>query len=108
MDKKNCWEIKNCGREPGGCKVDEMGICPSSTSEEFNGVNNGSNAGRFCWNIVGTLCTGKVLGTFAQKFKNCLDCNFFKLVRKEETDDFRLSAFDVNKRKIKSDNKDSI
>jgi hypothetical protein len=25
----NCWEFKNCGREIGGIKVKEMGVCPA-------------------------------------------------------------------------------
>jgi len=24
----NCWEFKKCGREPGGEKASELGICP--------------------------------------------------------------------------------
>lgn len=97
MKKQNCWEINKCGREPGGCNIDDLGICPASISKEFNGVNCGSNAGRFCWTVVGTLCTGKIQGTFAQKFKNCFDCDFFKQVRKDEADDFKLSAYDVKR-----------
>jgi hypothetical protein len=28
--KLNCWEVKKCGREPGGVKVKELGVCPAS------------------------------------------------------------------------------
>lgn len=25
--EKNCWEFKKCGRETGGSKVKELGVC---------------------------------------------------------------------------------
>lgn len=52
--KKNCWEFKNCGREFGGIKARELGVCPASTDERLNGIHNGENAGRSCW--VVTCC----------------------------------------------------
>ncbi len=82
--KKNCWEFKNCGREPGGRNVDEFGACPASTDERLNGINGGKNAGRACWVIAGTVCNNKLQGTFAQKFGNCEKCDFFQSVRDEE------------------------
>jgi len=30
MSKKNCWEVMNCGRQTGGTKVSEMGVCPAA------------------------------------------------------------------------------
>jgi hypothetical protein len=80
----NCWEFKKCGREPGGIKVKELGICPSATEGRTNGLNHGKNGGRACWAIAGTLCGGKVQGTFAQKFFDCLKCELFKTVFREE------------------------
>jgi len=82
--KKNCWEVLKCGREPGGKNADEMGTCPSAISAEYDGVNHGTNGGRFCWAIAGTYCTGKVSGTFAKKFLDCIECDFFKQVYKDE------------------------
>ncbi|MBU0493620.1 MAG: hypothetical protein KKA73_02775 [Chloroflexi bacterium] len=73
-----------CGREPGGCKVAELGACPAATEERFDGVNRGQNAGRFCWVVAGTLCKGEVQGTFAKKFRNCLQCRFYLEVEKQE------------------------
>jgi hypothetical protein len=81
---KNCWEYMQCGREPGGNKADELGVCPVTTAERFNGVNGGENGGRFCWFVSGTLCKGEVQGTFARKLGNCLGCPFYLLVEKEE------------------------
>lgn len=51
----------------------------------MNGVNGGKHGGRICWAVTGTLCGGKVQGTFARKIGNCLlDCAFFKSVMQDE------------------------
>ncbi|SPE30429.1 conserved hypothetical protein [Candidatus Sulfopaludibacter sp. SbA6] len=81
--KLNCWEFKKCGREPGGPKVKELGACLAA-STFAKGANGGTNGGRLCWALSGTLCGGKVQGTFAQKIVNCMECGFYKLVRQEE------------------------
>ncbi|MBI5098876.1 MAG: PAS domain S-box protein [Nitrospirae bacterium] len=52
-----CYELKNCKKED----------CPSY----------GKGATR-CWQTAGTFCGGKVEGAFAQKYKNCTECNVFK------------------------------
>ncbi len=82
--KKNCWEFKKCGREPGGAYVKEMGVCPSAIEIRLDGINYGRNAGRTCWALTGTLCDGRVQGTFAGKLGNCLLCDFYQLVKREE------------------------
>ncbi|UOO37016.1 hypothetical protein IZU99_06985 [Oscillospiraceae bacterium CM] len=74
--KTNCWEYKKCGRQPGGEKVKDFGVCPASTSAVLNGIHDGNNGGRACWVISGTYCKGQVQGTFAQKFSNCKVCDF--------------------------------
>ena len=92
MNKINCWEFKNCGREQGGAKTDEFGICRSSTETILDGVHGGKNAGRACWVVAGTICQGKTQGTFAQKHKNCVQCDFYKTVTEEEGYDVELSV----------------
>jgi hypothetical protein len=84
----NCWEAKDCGREPGGLRARELGVCPAAIVAAVNGVNHGKNAGRACWAVAGTLCGGKVQGSFASKMVNCLECAFYKDVRSEEGWDF--------------------
>jgi hypothetical protein len=84
MAKLNCWQSKKCGREPGGGRVGELGVCPSAVEVRLNGVNGGRNGGRACWAVTGTLCGGKVQGTYATKLTNCLDCEFYALVAAEE------------------------
>lgn len=97
MERKNCWEVLKCGREPNGEKADDLGICPAALPNKFNGANNGKQAGRFCWAIAGTLCEGKVSGTYAQKLKDCLDCHFLKQVNEEEGGNFTLTINNYKK-----------
>ncbi len=84
MKKQNCWEFKKCGREPGGEKVGELGVCPAATDVSCNGLNSGDNGGRICWAVTGTFCGGEVQGSFAQKQLSCMACDFFKKVKEEE------------------------
>ncbi|MBI5643486.1 MAG: hypothetical protein HY954_08435 [Deltaproteobacteria bacterium] len=88
--KLNCWEAKQCGREPGGAKVSELGVCPACTDGASNKLNGGKNGGRLCWAITGSFCGGKVQGTFAQKKLTCMSCDFYKLVKTAEGKDFAL------------------
>lgn len=90
--RRNCWEYKGCGRQPGGDKVDELGVCPAATSNgRLDGMHGGAHGGRACWVIVGTLCQGKVQGTFAQKIDTCLHCDFYAAVKHEEAEQFVLA-----------------
>ncbi|MHB8764845.1 MAG: two-CW domain-containing protein [Deferrisomatales bacterium] len=88
----NCWEAKKCGREAGGAKAKELGVCPAATDRSREGVNRGRNGGRLCWAVTGTLCGGKVQGTFAQKRLSCLSCEFFLQVKKEEGARFQMNG----------------
>jgi len=96
MKKMNCWEFKKCGREPGGARK-ELGICPSATEAKLHGTHEGTNAGRACWVVVGTLCGGQIQGTFAKKLDNCETCDFYKLVRQEEGARYQLSIMILKK-----------
>lgn len=82
--KLNCWEFKKCGRQPGGHKAAELGVCPVTTYQGLSGAHGGKNAGRACWVVAGSLCGGKIQGTFAQKLHNCWRCDFMNTVKKEE------------------------
>ncbi len=83
MSAKNCWEFKNCGREPGGANVDDLGACPAATEIRTDGVNGGKNGGRTCWAICGTMCGGIVLGTYAAKISDCRSCEFYQSVQRD-------------------------
>jgi len=99
MDKQNCWQFRNCGREPGGAKSLVDGPCPASTCEELGGTHQGHMAGRACWVVAGTYCGGNIQGEYAQKLDNCNTCDFYKKVKSEEGVDFVLAATLLAKRK---------
>jgi hypothetical protein len=65
---EQCWGYLKCGREQGGEKVAEWGVCPAYLK----------GAGQACWNIAGTFCGGEIQGTQAQKEKNCMLCDFYQ------------------------------
>ncbi|MBF0308487.1 MAG: hypothetical protein HQL56_03010 [Magnetococcales bacterium] len=75
MGKTNCWEFMHCGREPGGAKVRESGICPAAAYRQSDGFNGGRNGGRACLFIKGTFC-----GTSAKSGskEGCPDCPFYR------------------------------
>lgn len=89
MSKKtNCWQFKNCGREKGGVKEKDLGVCTASVETKLDGIHGGKNSGRACWAVAGTLCGGQVQGSFATKHKSCENCEFYKAVREEEKSKF--------------------
>jgi hypothetical protein len=94
----NCWEFKKCGREPGGPHADDLGVCPVTTTKRLNLLHGGKNAGRACWFVVGTLCNGKVQGTFAKKYRTCIYCDFYKKVKEEEFPQPRFHAANGRKK----------
>jgi len=84
VSKLNCWEYKKCGRETGGGKVHEFGICPATTDFFADRLNEGKNGGRICWAIAGTFCDGEIEGTFSRNKFSCINCDFYQLVVAEE------------------------
>jgi hypothetical protein len=99
MEKLNCWEYKKCRREPGGAKARELGVCPAAIAIKADGINSGKNGGRCCWVFTGTLCGGEIQGSFAQKISNCMKCEFYKLVVRQEGDKFESSRSVIKKLK---------
>ncbi len=62
----NCWEFKKCGRDrDGSCPAYQKGL------------------GTVCWVVAGTMCGGKVQGTFAQKLRDCTKCDYYRYVQKQ-------------------------
>lgn len=67
-DKKTpCWEYIKCGIEK-----DPTRRCPAYPY-----------FGRICWAIAGTMCEGRVMGTYAEKIHECRNCPFYHLCRTE-------------------------
>jgi hypothetical protein len=97
---ENCWEFKKCGREPGGKRVLEHGVCPASTDETKNLKNNGKNGGRICWMVSGTFCEYKCDALYADKDGTCLNCDFYQKIQKEhESKEFFSWIREVSERK---------
>ena len=87
---ENCWDIKNCGREPNG-KNAHLGVCPVFYATSYDGINHGKLGGRMCWFISGTFCNGEVQGTFAHKKLSCMTCEVYKKIKQEENHDFMVT-----------------
>jgi len=82
---------------PGENHEKDLGICPVFLEKRLNGVHGGVNAGRACWVVAGSLCGGKVQGSFAKKHENCEKCDFYQAVRKEEGPQYQMSIFIISK-----------
>jgi eukaryotic-like serine/threonine-protein kinase len=91
MERRNCWQAKGCGRQPGGENAEALGVCPAALPSGFDGTNQGEHGGRFCWGVAGTLCSGIVQGTFAAKLLDCIRCEFLQQVQEEQGRAFVLS-----------------
>jgi hypothetical protein len=63
----NCWEFTKCGRERGGSRAKELGVCPAYPDH-----------GQHCARVTGTMCGGQVQGCFARKLTNCMKCDFYQ------------------------------
>ena len=90
IEKLNCWDFFQCGREPNGDKADELCECPAATISALpdGQYNAGDYLGRRCWRMAGTLCNNQVQGTFAKKIESCRQCLFYLKVKAEEGDSF--------------------
>ncbi len=82
--KMNCWEFVKCGRELGGKKAKELGVCPAATSPHADGLNGGINGGRICWAIVGIYSCHIGKASLSQRDVLCSDCAFYKKVLSEQ------------------------
>ena len=94
--KLNCWDFLKCGRGPA-----TESPCPAAVDTSCDGVNEGTNAGRICWCVAGTLCFGKRQRDLPQKMNTCLSCEFFQKVKEEEGPRLQLlklarGVFDVS------------
>ncbi|MCU0722414.1 MAG: hypothetical protein MUC63_02155 [Planctomycetes bacterium] len=88
MARLNCWEATGCGREPGGAKARETGVCPAAVDLALFGTNGGACAGRACWVVAGTFAPGPASCARARDLPSCLVCGFYRRVVREQRDDF--------------------
>ncbi len=94
---KNCWEKKQCGREPGGEKEATLGTCPVAIYSLADGFLGGQNGGRACIFIVGSLAAETVenqcmaLRHFAAP--DCFQCDFFLKLKKKYKKTLNLEVY---------------
>ena len=89
----NCWEFVKCGREPGGRRVAELGVCPAAEFRAADGYLGGTNGGKACCFITGTFCEEILQGTYRDKSKDCWDCAFYRKLRQMHGAGFSMPAF---------------
>ncbi|HET6498959.1 MAG TPA: hypothetical protein VFH17_07915 [Coriobacteriia bacterium] len=80
----NCWEYQGCERGPGGRHWTRGNGCPVGRERALDGANGGTNAGRACWVVTGTLCDGTTSGRYEHKIHECRKCSFYARVHVEE------------------------
>jgi hypothetical protein len=79
-----------CGREVGGDRTDELGICPVSTFLSADGLNGGVNGGRICWIIEENGCSDKSI----HRKDFCFQCELrFKVTNEEGPPNVCKSTF---------------
>lgn len=69
MQLLNCWEIKKCGRQKGGNKINELGECLASRK----------GMGHSCWAVAGTMCADEIQCTYAKKIRFCTLCEVYEI-----------------------------
>ncbi len=67
MQLLNCWEIKKCGRQKGGNKINDLGECLASRK----------GMGHSCWAVAGTMCAAEIQCTYAKKIRFCTFCEVY-------------------------------
>lgn len=65
LHNKPCWEHMQCKKD-----VNHDESCPAYP-----------HFGRICWAVAGTLCAGKIQGTYAQKIHDCHRCGYYRSVQ---------------------------
>ena len=86
----NCWEFKKCGREPGGENTEKLGVCEASVERKFDGINQGNNAGRYCWKVKISEENQNAADETLSAIMNCIECDFFIKVKAEEKNEFNF------------------
>ena len=92
---KNCWERFGCGREPGGAKAMELGVCQAAQAVELDGLNGGQCGGRACFSLGIDHCGS---GPGGERV-SCLDCSFYREVKREQGVAFVSGAQIIDRRR---------
>lgn len=86
----NCWQFMGCKFNNNFINIrmlnnNDSETCPVLFNEKYNGINNGLNAGRICWLVLNTRCYGYLQKDYCQKIMICSTCEFYNLVKEEES-----------------------
>ncbi|MEO5362836.1 MAG: hypothetical protein H7838_04345 [Magnetococcus sp. DMHC-8] len=92
--KTNCWEEKQCGREPGGRAADKRGPCPVPLYTLADGFLGGENGGRACVFVVGRLNEHERKWACSQSSDTCEKCDFYRKLKKKYKKSFTEPLFD--------------
>ncbi len=83
MSKLNCWEFMKCGKEPGGSRTEESGVCPIASEASADSLNDGINGGRLCW-VIADICNYKIKCSATHHNSSCFSCEFRYKVMADE------------------------
>lgn len=89
--RMNCWEFMQCGREAGGTGTNVTDACPASTQTSLHSIHGGTNAGRACWTVDGTLCCNRGPEALEAKKATCRSCSFYRSLLEEENSNLLVS-----------------
>lgn len=84
--KKNCWEVKSCGRCTTMSGEYACAVCEET---KLHGINGGVNGGRICWTVPHKKYCGTTEGAFIDEFSSCMECDFYKMVLNSFWDDIK-------------------
>jgi hypothetical protein len=97
MKRKNCWEMKRCGREPEGKNATSLGVCPAALPSKYDGINGGKYGGRLCWTVTGTFNDRiQPKNDDAKHLEKCIVCYVLKQIVRDKKRDFILLPFEEN------------
>ena len=91
--KLNCWQFKNCGREPGGILAKIHGECLVARTMKFDGLNDGIGAGRACWMVHNSVCRQAM--NLSGPVDPCHTCDFYKRVVFEQEENLQFQYTSV-------------
>jgi hypothetical protein len=67
-------------------------VCRASVESNFDGINNGVNAGRYCWKIKVSEDNHNSSNKTLSTIMDCIDCDFFIKVKADEKNNFNFLA----------------
>lgn len=78
--KRNCWDIKKCGKGPKSGVETDIGNCP--VVREC--TEGDPSSGRSCWKVRIKDDRGRLVPNWSRDDKDCLNCDVMDTLRKED------------------------